>query len=99
MAASLVKVLVHVVFSTKQRSPCIDAGLSTKLYPYIAGIVRQKGATLLALGGMPDHVHGRPFGARDEGWRVSPGLPPRADQIPPFQGDAAGSVAARARGV
>lgn len=57
MAASLVKVLVHVVFSTKQRSPLIDAGLSTELYPYMAGIVRQKGATLLALGGMPDHVH------------------------------------------
>ncbi len=57
MAASLVKVLVHLVFSTKQRSPFIDAGLSAELYPYMAGIVRQKGATLLALGGMPDHVH------------------------------------------
>ena len=57
MAASLVKVLVHVVFSTKHRSPFIDSALSAELYPYMAGIVRQKGSTLLALGGMPDHVH------------------------------------------
>ncbi|HEV2854734.1 MAG TPA: IS200/IS605 family transposase [Thermoanaerobaculia bacterium] len=57
MASSLVKVLVHVVFSTKQRRPFIDAVLGTDLYPYMAGIIRQKGATLLALGGMPDHVH------------------------------------------
>jgi REP element-mobilizing transposase RayT len=54
---SLVKVLVHVVFSTRQRVDFIDPALRTNLYPYMAGIVRRKGATLLALGGMPDHVH------------------------------------------
>ncbi len=57
MATSFVKVLVHVVFSTKQRTPFIDGALSTDLYPYMGGIIREKGATLLALGGMPDHVH------------------------------------------
>ena len=57
MATSLVKVLVHVVFSTKHRAPLIDPTLRSDLYPYMAGIVRRKGATLLALGGMPDHVH------------------------------------------
>ena len=55
--ASLVKVLVHIVFSTKKRVPFVDAALSADLYPYMAGIVRHKKATLLALGGMPDHVH------------------------------------------
>jgi putative transposase len=57
MATSLVKVLVHIVFSTKKRAPLIDAALSADLYPYMAGILRQKGGTLHALGGMPDHVH------------------------------------------
>jgi REP-associated tyrosine transposase len=57
MAATLVKVLIHVVFSTKKRVAFIDAALSADLYPYMAGIVRHQRATLLALGGMPDHVH------------------------------------------
>jgi putative transposase len=57
MATSLVKVLVHVVFSTKKRAPFIDTALRADLYPYMAGIVRHKGGTLHALGGMPDHVH------------------------------------------
>ena len=57
MASSLVKVLIHVVFSTKNRAPLITGALSNDLYPYMAGITRQKGGTLLALGGMPDHVH------------------------------------------
>ena len=55
--ASLVKVLVHIVFSTQKRVPMIDPTLTADLYPYMAGIVRNKRATLLALGGMPDHVH------------------------------------------
>jgi len=55
--ASLVKVLVHFVFSTRQRVPYIDAALTADLYPYMAGIVRHKRASLLALGGMPDHIH------------------------------------------
>jgi REP element-mobilizing transposase RayT len=55
--ASLVKVLIHVVFSTKKRAPFIDPALRLDLYPFMAAVVRRKGATLLALGGMPDHVH------------------------------------------
>jgi putative transposase len=57
MATSLVKVLVHVVFSTWKRTPFIDEALQADLYPYMAAILRQRGATLIALGGMPDHVH------------------------------------------
>ena len=57
MATSLVKVLVHLVFSTKKRACLIDAPLREELYPYMAGIVRQMGGVLQALGGMPDHVH------------------------------------------
>ena len=57
MASSLVKILLHIVFSTRKRAPFIDAPLQADLYPYMAAILRQRGATLIALGGMPDHVH------------------------------------------
>ena len=57
MASSLVKILLHIVFSTRKRAPLIDAPLQADLYPYMAAILRQRGVTLIALGGMPDHVH------------------------------------------
>lgn len=57
MASSLVKILLHIVFSTRKRARFIDAALQADLYPYMAGIIRQRDATLIALGGMPDHVH------------------------------------------
>ena len=47
----------HVIFSTKNREPFISGELQPRLYPYIGGVVRQEGSTLLAVGGMPDHVH------------------------------------------
>ena len=47
---------VHIL-RTKKRVPLIDSALTADLYPYMAGIVRHQRATLLALGGMPDHVH------------------------------------------
>jgi putative transposase len=57
MAGTFSRLLYHTVFSTKGRTPFIDQDLRSKLYPYLEGTVRQKGGWLLALGGMPDHVH------------------------------------------
>ena len=57
MATSLVKVLIHLVWSTKERVPFIDAALQAELYPYMSAIIRHQGGIPLALGGMPDHVH------------------------------------------
>jgi REP-associated tyrosine transposase len=57
MAGTLSRLMYHVVFSTKRRFPFIDPELRAKLYPYLVGIVRDRGGWLLALGGMPDHVH------------------------------------------
>lgn len=57
MAGTLSRLLYHVVFSTKQRSPFIEAGLRARLYPYIEGVVRRQGGWLLAIGGVADHVH------------------------------------------
>jgi len=47
----------HFVFSTKHRQPFIDAELQPRLFEYIGGIVRNNGCSLVAAGGIPDHVH------------------------------------------
>lgn len=47
----------HTVFSTKQRVELITPDLETRLYAFIGGIVRDLRCTLLAVNGMPDHVH------------------------------------------
>ncbi len=57
MAGTFSRLLYHIVFSTKKRVPFIDSDLRAELYPYMGGIIRQQGGWLLALGGMPDHVH------------------------------------------
>ncbi len=47
----------HIVFSTKNRVPHITPEIQTRLYEYIGGIVRGEDAMLIAIGGMPDHIH------------------------------------------
>ena len=47
----------HIVFSTKDRVPSIRPDIQKRLYDYIGGIVRNENGVLIAMGGMPDHVH------------------------------------------
>lgn len=47
----------HTVFSTKDRLGMISPDLENRLYPFIGGIVRDLRCTLLAINGMPDHIH------------------------------------------
>jgi putative transposase len=47
----------HAVFSTKHRANLIVPELEERLYPFIGGIVRDLRCNLLAINGMPDHVH------------------------------------------
>ncbi len=47
----------HTVFSTKERAGSITPELEARLYPFLGGIVRDLRCTLLAINGMPDHVH------------------------------------------
>jgi putative transposase len=47
----------HVIFSTKNREPLIMPDWTPRLFDYIGGIVRENGSSLIAAGGMPDHVH------------------------------------------
>jgi REP element-mobilizing transposase RayT len=47
----------HTVFSTKERAGSITPELEARLYPFLGGIVRDLRCSLLAINGMPDHVH------------------------------------------
>ena len=50
-------ILCHIVFGTKKRKLTIPSLSKPELYRYIAGIVKEKKCRLLAINGMPDHVH------------------------------------------
>jgi putative transposase len=54
---SYISMLAHFVWSTKGREPLILPSWRDDLYGYIGGILRNKKATLLEIGGMPDHIH------------------------------------------
>ena len=55
MADTYTKILVHCVFSTKGRRPLIR--MPEKLWSYLRGIARNRGADILAVGGTNNHVH------------------------------------------
>ena len=57
MPQSLVKILTHVVFSTKDRSDLISPAIEDKLFAYISGIVRNNGSRLIVANGTTNHVH------------------------------------------
>jgi putative transposase len=48
--------LVHVVFSTKDRAPDLSPELSARLFPYMGGIVRELKAVPMIINGPADHV-------------------------------------------
>ena len=50
-------ILLHTVFSTKQRRQWISAEWAEDLYSYIGGTLRIHKAVLLSAGGIADHVH------------------------------------------
>jgi len=57
MSQSLVKNLVHLVFSTKHREPWIPKEHREALWAYQAGIFKEWVSPALIIGGVEDHVH------------------------------------------
>ena len=57
MAQTLVSLLVHIVFSTKNREPFITPEIEPELYSYVGGILKNHESRLLDVGGTPDHLH------------------------------------------
>jgi REP-associated tyrosine transposase len=54
---SLTKLYAHLVFSTKNRQPFLDAGIQPRVHAYLATIVRQLDSPWVVVGGVADHVH------------------------------------------
>jgi putative transposase len=57
MPQSLSCVLVHLVFSTKEREPLIRADVEPDLHAFLGGIARDCRCPALAVGGTADHIH------------------------------------------
>ncbi|NUQ28541.1 MAG: IS200/IS605 family transposase [Acidobacteriaceae bacterium] len=57
MPQSLSLLLVHVVFSTKERYPFLNENIREPLYAYMAAAVRNAGCECYRIGGVADHVH------------------------------------------
>ncbi|MCB0729066.1 MAG: IS200/IS605 family transposase [Ignavibacteriae bacterium] len=51
------QIYIQVVFAVKGRESLISEQWEEELYKYISGIVRNKGQKMLAINGMPDHIH------------------------------------------
>jgi REP element-mobilizing transposase RayT len=57
MPHTFASLLVHVIFSTKNRAPTLSADLASRLFPYMGGIVRERKGQPLIINGPADHVH------------------------------------------
>jgi len=57
MAGTFSQIYIQVVFAVQNRECTIHATWEQELYKYISGIVRNKEQKMLAINGMPDHIH------------------------------------------
>ena len=57
MANSYSQIYIQLVFSPSKHHSRIDPSWEELLYKYISGIVQNKGQKMLAINGMPDHIH------------------------------------------
>ncbi len=58
MPQSLAKIIVHTVFSTKERRPFLrDQALREELHRYLGGILSHLDCQPIVVGGVEDHVH------------------------------------------
>jgi REP element-mobilizing transposase RayT len=57
MAHAFGEILVHVVFSTKQRQRWLDDQINLELYPYIVKILNNHNCRVLQIGGIDNHIH------------------------------------------
>lgn len=58
MTQSLSQILVHIIFSTKNREPLLpNQQVCQMVHAYIAGICNQMKSPALIVGGVEDHIH------------------------------------------
>jgi len=57
MAGTFSQIYIQIVFAVEHRESLIMPEWETELYKYITGIVQNKGQKILAINGIPDHIH------------------------------------------
>jgi putative transposase len=57
MPQSLSKVIIHIIFSTKDREKCLDRDVRARMQAYVATICRDLNGEVLRVGGVADHLH------------------------------------------
>ena len=58
MPQSLANILVHIIFSTKNRYPFLsDEAIRNEMHAYLGGICNNLNCPVLLVGGIYDHVH------------------------------------------
>ena len=57
MAQSFARIIIHAVYSTKNREPILTESIHNDLYTYTAGILNTIDCMPLTIGGVSDHVH------------------------------------------
>jgi len=57
MAHTYTNILIHALFSTKDRHPWLDAEVAAELFPYLGGTINELGGQSLLVNGPSDHVH------------------------------------------
>ena len=57
MPQSLSRILIHLVFSTKNRVAVLTPGIQSELHPYLKGTLDGIDCPAIQVGGVEDHVH------------------------------------------
>ena len=57
MSSTYSQIYIHIVFAVKGRDSLIQPVWEERLYKYITGIVQNKEQKMLAINGMPNHIH------------------------------------------
>lgn len=57
MANTYCRVLLHLIWSTKNREPLLSPEIATRMWAYLHGIGTANGMNVLCIGGVADHVH------------------------------------------
>ena len=57
MPHSFTHILIHYIFSTKDRQPFLTDDIRTRIFEYMGGIARKNDIQPQIIGGVEDHVH------------------------------------------
>jgi REP element-mobilizing transposase RayT len=57
MAGTFTQIYIQTVFAVKGRNSLINKSWEEELFKYVSGIVQNKGQKMLAINGIPDHIH------------------------------------------